>query len=131
MLDFLTKGITKIFGSKSEKDIKEALPYVAKTKEVYATLQALTNDELRDKTNQVKNTIDGHLKSIDDQIAELQKNVDENPEMDINEKETTFNKIDSLEEERNVKLEEVLLEVLPDAFAIIKDERRLIATLRS
>jgi len=124
MLNLLTKGITKLFGSKSEKDIKLAMPYVEKTNVVFETLKDLTNDELRDRTTQVKSKIDEHLKSIDEQIADLHQKVEDNPDMDINEKEDTFNLIDTLEETRNEELEKVLLEVLPDTFAIVKDTAR-------
>lgn len=121
MLNLFTKGIKKIFGSKSEKDIKLAMPHVEKTNELYATLANLSHDELRDKTGQVKSKIDDYLTVIDNQIAELHQKVEDNPDMDINEKEDTFNKIDALEEDRNKELEKVLLEVLPETFAIVKE----------
>ncbi len=124
MLNLFTKGIKKIFGSKSEKDIKLAMPHVEKTNEFYATLANLSHDELRDKTGQVKSKIDDYLKDIDNQIAELHQNVEDNPDMDINEKEDTFNKIDAFEEDRNKELEKVLLEVLPETFAIVKETAR-------
>ncbi len=100
------------------------MPYVQKTNEVFQTLAGLTHDELRAKTAEVKSKIDDSLKSIDDQIADFHQKVDENPDMDINEKEETFNQIDKLEENRNEELEKVLLEVLPDTFAIVKETAR-------
>ncbi len=121
MLNLLTKGITKIFGTKSEKDIKAVMPYVEKTNSIFNTFQDISNDELRDKTAKVKNRIDEYLKDIDEQIDILHKNVEDNPDMDINEKEDTFNQIDSLEEKRNKELEIILLEVLPETFAIVKE----------
>jgi preprotein translocase subunit SecA len=124
MANFLKKGIAKIFGTKSEKDIKEVMPYVDKTNEVSKTLIGLSNDELRAKTAEVKDIIDAFLKTIDDQMAALHKEVDEDYTLDIHAKEAIFAKIDSLEEERNVELEKVLLDVLPDVFAIVKDTAR-------
>lgn len=124
MLDLLTKGITKIFGSKSEKDIKSALPYVERTNEIFQTLSTMSNDELRAKTDELRNIIDSRLKPIDDQIADLHKRVEDDPEMDINEKEETFQQIDKLEESRNEDLETVLMEVLADAFAVVKETAR-------
>ncbi len=118
------KTLTKIFGTKSDRDIKSVLPYVKQTNEEYGKLQAISDDELRAKTNAVKEEIGNQLKDIDTKIADLQQKVDSDPEMDIHEKETIFNQIDTLEEDRNKKLEEVLLEVLPQAFAIVKETAR-------
>jgi len=121
MLSFIAKGVTKIFGTKSEKDIKALLPYVEKTNLVYDQLQNISNDDLRKKTGEVRSIINNHLKNVDDQIAELHKQVEDNPDMDINEKEDTFLRIDKLEETRNEELENILMEVLPEAFAIVKE----------
>lgn len=124
MLDILTKGITKIFGTKSDRDLKELTPYVGKVNEEYNKLQNLSDDELRGKTTEVKLQIQQRLQNIDDQLAALHKKIEENPELDVNEKESIFTQTDKLEEERDKQLEVVLLEVLPKAFAIIKETAR-------
>jgi preprotein translocase subunit SecA len=124
MANLLTKGLTKIFGTKSAKDIKVLMPYVEKSNQVFETLANVSNDELRAKTSETREIIDSHLQGIDDQIAALKKQVEDNPDMDINEKEDTFKAIDKLEEQRNEELEKILLEVLPDAFAIVKETAR-------
>jgi len=124
MASFISKGIAKLFGTKSDKDIKALMPYVHKINAVYDTLQSLTNDELRDKTESVRTTINNHLKSIDDNIAELHNKAIEDVSLDVHQKEELFSQIDALEEDRNVELEKVLLEVLPDAFAIVKETAR-------
>ena len=113
--------LTKIFGTKSNRDIKVIMPYVERTLEEYAILQNISDDELREKTHEIKAIIDGKLKAIDGQIAGLHQKIEEDSEMDIHEKEAIFNEIDKLEEERNKQLEEVLLEVLP--LAICRGER--------
>ncbi|MCK5470839.1 MAG: preprotein translocase subunit SecA, partial [Cyclobacteriaceae bacterium] len=118
------KALKKIFGTKSDRDIKLIMPYVEKTNEEYAKLQEISDDELRAKTDSVKEHIDDHLKDIDKQIKDLHQKIDDNPELDINEKEEVFNQIDKLEEDRNKELEDVLLEVLPQAFAIVKETAR-------
>ena len=112
--------IAKVFGTKSEKDIKKVLPLVKKINEHFEKMNAFSNDELRQATEDVKTEIDGKLKSIDDQIAELHTEVDNDPDMDVYKKEEIFDQIDKLEEDRNEKLEKVLMEVLPMAFAIVK-----------
>jgi preprotein translocase subunit SecA len=124
MLDIITKGITKIFGTKSERDLRELTPYVGKVNDEYKTLQSITDDELRGKTTEVKLYIQQKLQNIDDQLSGLHKRIEENPELDIYEKETIFGQIDKLEEERDKQLEVVLLEVLPKAFAIVKETAR-------
>uniref|UniRef100_UPI00345DE09C DEAD/DEAH box helicase n=1 Tax=Marivirga sp. TaxID=2018662 RepID=UPI00345DE09C len=124
MFDFLAKGLTKVFGTKSDRDIKEVLPMVGQINVEFAKLKDITHDELRAKTSEVLNKINQYLKEIDDEIAALHTKVDDNPDMDLHTKEDLFNEIDALEEKRNEKLEEVLLEVLPETFAIVKDTAR-------
>ena len=118
------KALKKIFGTKSDRDIKIIMPYVDKTNEEHAKLVDISDDELRAKTGSVREFIGNYLKEIDKQIADLHQQVEDDPEMDINEKEDLFNQIDGLEEERNKKLEDVLLEALPLAFAIVKETAR-------
>lgn len=124
MFDFLAKGLTKVFGTKSDRDIKEVLPLVEQINKEFAKLKDLSHDELRAKTADVLDRINQYLKEIDDEIAALHTKVDDNPDMDLHTKEDLFNEIDALEEKRNEKLEEVLLEVLPETFAIVKDTAR-------
>jgi preprotein translocase subunit SecA len=124
MAGIFSKGIAKIFGTKSDKDIKAIMPYVIKTNEAFDQLADLSNDDLRNKTTELKARIDAYLKSIDDQSAALTKQVEEDKSLDIHAKDEIFREIDTLEEKRNEALEEVLLEVLPEAFAIVKETAR-------
>lgn len=120
----MLKFIAKVFGTKSEKDIKKLMPIVEKINAEHATLSSITDDDLRNKTKEVQNTIDDYLKSIDEKIGALHQKVEDNPDMDIHDKEEVFNEIDKLEEERNTQLEKVLMDVLPLAFAIVKETAR-------
>ena len=124
MLDIVTKGITKIFGNKSEKDIKLVMPLVEKVNEAYEALITISDDDLRAKTGEIKDIIAQDLKEIDDELAALHQQIEDNPDIDIHQKEEIFDNIDKLEEERNKELEKVLLKVLPDAFAIVKETAR-------
>ena len=124
MFDFIAKGIAKVFGTKSEKDIKLILPLVEQINAEYAKLSSLSHDELRAKSQELRNRINESLKHIDDEVAGLQKQIDDQPDLDIHEKEDIFNKIDKLEEDRNKELEDVLMEILPEAFAVVKDTAR-------
>jgi preprotein translocase subunit SecA len=120
----MLKFIAKIFGTKSEKDIKRIMPLVEKTKAEGEKLKSISNDELRNETQKIQETINLELKGIDDQLASLHKKVADNPDLDINEKESVFAEIDRIEGERNKELEKVLLKVLPKAFAIVRETAR-------
>jgi len=124
MINLIIKGITKIFGSKYEKDIKEVMPYVEKIKEEYAKLADLTDEEIRGKTKDLRSQIDNELKNTDDQIAALHQQIEDNPDLDINQKEDVFNQIDKIEVDRNEELEKVLMDALPMAFALVKETAR-------
>lgn len=120
----MLKFIAKVFGTKSDKDVKKLMPIVEEVNSEFAKLSTISDQELRDKTREVRGQIDQHLKSIDDEIKGLYDRVNENPNLDINEKEDIFNEIDSLEENRNKELEVVLKSVLPVGFAIVKETAR-------
>jgi len=120
----MLKLISKIFGTKSEKDIKKVMPLVELTKKEGEQLTSLSHDQLRGKTAEIQQFINSQLKSIDDQIAALHTRVNENPDLDIHEKESIFAEIDKLESQRNKDLEVVLMEVLPKAFAVVRETAR-------
>src|SRR6185369_14430428 len=117
----MLKLIAKIFGSKSEKDIKRMTPLVEQTIKEGEKLTSISHDELRSKTLEIQEYINAKLKSIDDELAALHQQVADHPELDINEKESIFLKVDKIELDRNKELEKVLLEMLPAAFAIIRE----------
>ncbi|NBP70678.1 MAG: preprotein translocase subunit SecA, partial [Cytophagia bacterium] len=120
----MLKLIAKIFGTKSQRDIKSIEPLVKETLLEFDKLANLSNDQLREQTQQVQSTINEALKSIDAEIADLHKRIADQPDMDINEKEAVFAEIDKLEGDRNKDLEKILLKVLPKAFAIVRDTAR-------
>ena len=120
----MLKLIAKIFGTKSEKDIKRVMPLVEQAKQEYEKLKTISHDDLRKETWKIQDIINHELKNVDDQLAALHKRVADNPEMDINDKEATFAEIDKLEKDRNVELEKVLLRVLPKSFAIVRETAR-------
>ncbi|MBA9079502.1 preprotein translocase subunit SecA [Rufibacter quisquiliarum] len=124
MFDFFGKTVAKLFGTKSERDIKGVMPYVALINQEFATLASLSDDQLRQRTQEVQATIAERLKPIDDKIAALHQRIENEPELDIAQKEEIFVEIDNLEKDRNKDLEVVLMEVLPQAFAIVKETAR-------
>ena len=124
MLDIIAKGLAKVFGTKSDRDIKELLPIVTKINEAFSGLKNLSDDQLRAKTGEIKAEINAHLKEFDDKILAIRAKVDELPAKAIHEKDQLFNQIDQIEKDRNEALEVVLNNVLPKAFAVVKETAR-------
>ena len=117
MLNF----ISKLFGSKSDRDVKSILPIVEKVKAEFAKLGSLTNDELRAKTVGFKETIATGLSVIDGEIGAIKERIEENPNLDVNEKVELYTQLDKLEKDRNKELEEILMRILPEGFAVVKE----------
>lgn len=111
----------KILGSKEKKDEKIFRPYIDKVNAEFQKLSNLTNDELRDKTDEFKSRIKNHTQSIEAEIATLNEKVNHNSELGFHEKDEIFNQIDKLTKQVDVKIEEILDELLPEAFAVIKE----------
>ena len=117
--------ISKIFGgSKSEKDVKLILPVVEKANQFFAGYQSLTNDQLRNKTVEFKARIKQHLAQADETIATKNTQAEELPVADINGRDTIYKEVDALKKDRDKKIEEILKEILPEAFAVVKETSR-------
>jgi preprotein translocase subunit SecA len=122
MISFISKSVTKIFGTKSERDIKALMPIVESIKKEYASLASLSDDDLRGKTAEFKSRIAAFLHDIDSQITSLHTSAEETEDVDA--KDRFFQEIDALQLERNSRLEIVLMEILPEAFAVVKETAR-------
>ncbi len=120
-MTFINSLLGKIFGNKSERDIKEVNPVIEKIKVEYNRIVQLSNDGLREESDKIKSIIDERIKPEEDEIAQLKI---EGEEADIQASEKIYAKIDKLEEKIIEKLEEVLEEVLPVAFALVKETAR-------
>jgi preprotein translocase subunit SecA len=124
MFDFITKSIAKLMGgSKSERDVKEIMPYVEAINEHFASYNSLTNDQLRHKTQEFRQRISEYIK---DEAAEIEKLKAEalQPGLSIDDQENIYNEIDALEKAQLKKIEDILLELLPEAFAVVKETAR-------
>ncbi|MCE2708969.1 MAG: hypothetical protein LW685_10440 [Algoriphagus sp.] len=124
MLDFIAKGLAKIFGTKSDRDIKELLPKVAEINQIFSGLAGLSDDQLRGKTQEIRAQIAAQLKDIDDTIVGIKAQIEALPAEEVQQKDSLFNQIDALEKERDKELEKVLDDVMPTAFAIVKETAR-------
>lgn len=113
--------LTKIFGNKSQRDLKEIMPIVDKIKAVYPTIAALSNDELRARTEAIKLHLRDIVAAERTRIADIRAKIEDT---EINEREKMYAEIDKLEKQVGDKLETALGEALPEAFAIMKDTAR-------
>ena len=109
VLDTILKGF---FGTKSDKDIKEVTPTLEKIKEVYSTLQGLSNDELRERSNFLRKTIQERIDPIEAEISELKFKMEDDT-IAYHEKESIYNQVEKLTKDLDASIEEVLLEILP------------------
>jgi hypothetical protein len=119
----VSKILGKFLGNKADRDMREVTPYVEKIKEAYAPLLELSNDQLREKSAGLKQRVADFV-AEDKKILEELKAKAEDPEGDVSEKEGIYKEIDSLEEKIDESYEVVLNEILPEAFALIKETAR-------
>ena len=116
--------IGKLFGNKNTRDMREIQPWVEKIKKAYPAIEKLDNDELRAKTQELKERIKQSAVAENAKIVELKAKVEQT---EIEEREQLFNEIDKLEVAVLDKYEVALDEVLPEAFAIVKETARRFA----
>jgi preprotein translocase subunit SecA len=116
---------SKLFGgNKSQKDIKIIQPLVGEINNHFNSYQSLTNDQLRNKTQEFKQRIKDHLNMIDTEISDLNKKAEELPFSDITGKDAIYNEIDALKKDRDKEIEVALKALLPEAFAVVKETAR-------
>ncbi|MBP7810674.1 MAG: preprotein translocase subunit SecA, partial [Bacteroidia bacterium] len=116
--------LKKVFGTKSEKDVRDVAPIVEEINSIYATLTNISNDELRAKSKKLKDQIQDYIKEERSKIDGINAEIDAKPDMDVNTKEELYKEIDAIEVDITKKIEEVLNEILPEAFAVLKETAR-------
>ena len=116
--------LSKLFGNKSQRDLKEITPWVERVKAIYPEIDALSDDDLRARTVSLRQRINDYVASERAEVEELKASV-EGKELD--EREAIWAKVDKLEKEILDKLEVVLDEIHPEAFAIVKSTGRRFA----
>ena len=120
-------ALKKLFGSKHERDVKSLLPLVKEINGFYEEYQKLTDDELRAKTGEFRGRIQERLKETEEKLAACRKELQEGAEGSV--RERLLNEVDALEEEKDEITTDTLDELLPEAFAAVKDAcRRLVGT---
>lgn len=124
MINSLVSNIKKLFGNKADKDVKGLHPYVGKINAEYEKLHTLTNNQLRAKTADFKQRVNDYLAETDQQISDLKTEIAKTTLQEIDKREDAYDQIDELEKRRDELLEEVLEELLPEAFAVVKETAR-------
>ncbi|MCB9275115.1 MAG: preprotein translocase subunit SecA [Lewinellaceae bacterium] len=112
----------KVFGNKHERDVNTYMPVVEDVNEAFEQLRNLSNDELRNKTLEFRGRIADYLSDIDKDIEDVRNESAEAE--DLHHKEELFAEMDKLREERDKQLEQALKDILPEAFAVVKETAR-------
>ena len=129
-MDIVSSIIKLLFGSKSDKDRKQIEPYVKKITEIYPSIKALSNDELRAHSAGLMKKIADFIASDEAHIIELKAKL-ELAETTLSDKEKISKEIDTTTKRIDDKIEQVLDEILPEAFAIMKDTARRFTELET
>lgn len=122
MLGSINKLFGKILGNKSDRDIKALSPLVEKIKVEYGKLSSISNDQLRAMTADFKSTIRSSYQEEQEKINQLKIEIDALE--DVDKKENLYKEVDELEKKIIEKIEETLLNILPQAFAVVKETAR-------
>lgn len=121
MLQFLKN----LFGSKQERDVQDLYPLVDEINQFLPSLESLSDEELRNKTIEFRLRIKEHIKNTEEEIAQIKENLKQTEVFE--ERESLYAKIDELNKKIDEEIEEIMLEILPEAFAVVKDTcRRLV-----
>ncbi len=117
--------ISKLFGgSKADKDVKRIQPLITEINKIYENYKSLSNDELRNKTQEFRQRIKEHLQEIDANIAAKKAEAEAHPEAELHSREAIYDAADKLVKKRDELIEEVLKDILPEAFAVVKETAR-------
>ncbi len=121
-MSFFNKILKSFLGDKNQRDLKEVGKIVAKIKKVEPAIKELSDDELRGKSREFKEKIKTATAGITTQIEQIKEQI--KTTANIDEKEALFSKIETLQKDAYQIEEKVLNEILPEAFAVLKDTGR-------
>ena len=113
--------LTKLFGNKTSRDLKEISPYVDKIKLEIPKIEALDNDDFRKRSAQIHTSIQESVSEERQQIESLKAGIED---IDLDKREQIYNEVDKLEKTILEKLEKALDDALPEVFAIVRDTAR-------
>lgn len=125
MLEQITNVLTKIFGTKSSRDLKSIWPIVDEIKSFEEEVQALSDDELKGKTESFRQMLQDATADLDEEIAAIKEKMDSNDEsITLEERRELADTLDQLKQEWLDVIEGVLEDILPEAYAVLKDTCR-------
>ena len=124
MIGSVTKALKKVFGDKSTKDMKAVSPLVEQVHVEFDALKNLSNNELRGVTLELKEEIRSFTQEEEDKISELKNTAETDSSIEEDKKQELYEEVDALVKQLDEKLEEVLLKILPKAFAVVKETAR-------
>ncbi|WP_372905199.1 preprotein translocase subunit SecA, partial [Rhodohalobacter sp.] len=125
MLDKISKVLTSIFGTKSARDLKKLWPIVDEINSFEDEMKDLTDDELKQKTESFRELIKERTQETSDQISEIKVKMDSNDEsITLEERREFSDRLSELEQEWLDILEDTLDEIMPEAYAVLKDTCR-------
>jgi len=125
MFDKISTILTKIFGSKSERDLKKLWPIVEEINEYAEQMKDLSDDELRQKTEEFREKINRATAEIDEELEAAKQRLNSSDEdLSVVEHRELSERVEALEEEWLETVEEILDEIMPEAFAVLKDTCR-------
>ncbi len=125
MLDQISNFLTKIFGTKSSKDLKKIWPIVDEIKSFEDEIKGLSDEELKQKTESFKQLIKDRTQEVSDQIADIKEKMGSNDEsITLEDRREFSDRLEELEEEWLEILEDTLEEILTEAYAVLKDTCR-------
>lgn len=116
--------LTKIFGTKADRDMKEVQPLLKKALEAYETIKTLSTDDLRHKTVEFRDRIHQATAAEENRLAEIRQYLDENYDIPIEEKQNLYKEIEKLEDKAYKTTQDVLNDILPEAFSVMKEAAR-------
>ena len=119
----MIKVLEKLFGSKRQKDVEMLYPIVDEINEYFESYESLSDDELRAKTDEFRARIAERIADDEARIAELNTRLTEN-DVEAQERDDIYEEIADLEQAIYVAIQEMLDEILPEAFAVVKDACR-------
>src|SRR6476661_5161107 len=124
MLEGFVNVLSKVFGSKHDRDVQQLQPVIEKIEEIEKSLAGLSHDQLRAKTTEFKKRIQDKISDKEKEKAELKQKVENEDNLTPKDKEDIYHQVDKQKKEILEDIKEELNEILPDAFAVIRETAR-------
>jgi preprotein translocase subunit SecA len=124
MIKTFNKILKKFLGDKAEKDLKEVQPIVSAVNALGGEMQSLSDEGLRERSRKLKRTIQDAIAPLEEEITALKAKAEGLSGTELDQKETLFQEVDKLQKDIDKEIERVLEQILPEAFALVKETAR-------